>query len=64
MTRQKPYYKIVWDNGHNSGELPIYYTSLAEALEAAKEWWSEMVRIDDDPEEATEAYSWTVIRVD
>ena len=64
MTRKKPYYKIVWDNGHSSGELPTYYISLAEAIEAAKEWWSEMVRIDDDPEEAVVSYSGEVIRVD
>ena len=57
-------YKIVWDNGHATGELPITYLTFEAAVEAAKEWWSEMTRIDDDPKEAASDYSWSVVRVD
>lgn len=55
-------YKIVWYNEHNSGELPITYNTLEEAIEAAREWKAEMVATDENPEEASRVYSWEVIR--
>ena len=57
-------YKVVWDNGHASGELPYEYASIEEAINAAREWKAEMVALDEDPEEATLVYSWEAIRID
>lgn len=57
-------YKVVWDNEHACGELPTVYSSIEEAVNAAREWKAEMVALDEDPEEATLVYSWEVIRID
>jgi hypothetical protein len=55
-------YKIVWGNEHNSGELPLTYDTLDEAISAAREWEAEMIAVDDNPEEAALEYHWEVIR--
>ena len=55
-------YMIIWSNEHASGELPLTYNTLAEAIDAAREWEAEMIAIDDNPEEASHEYSWEVVR--
>ena len=54
-------YKIVWSSGDDDGELPIIYTTMDEAVVAAREWAEEMER--DTVQNTPQAYRWEVVRV-
>jgi len=54
-------YRVLWDNGHASGTLPGVYDTREAAEDAGKDWKTDMVSIDPDPEEAEEEYDWEVI---
>lgn len=58
-------YRVIWDNGIDCGELaggPFETEEQAAAF--GENWRAEMVAIDDDPEEAEEAYSYEVEEIE
>lgn len=55
-------YKVVWETDSESGELPITYNSMDEAIENAREWASDMSSNTDNPEQKAVEYRWHVVR--
>lgn len=59
-------YRIIWDNGHASGDLAGEYNTAEEAAKAARAWKREMVaieRTEKERREARRAYQWEVVEV-
>lgn len=56
-------YRILWDNGHDSGVLDYGFTNKRKAVTAAREWKREMVALEPAKTRsgARHAYQWEVI---
>lgn len=56
-------YKVVWETDGDSGELPITYNSMSEAIDNAREWAGDMSSNTDNPEQKAVEYRWRVVRI-
>lgn len=57
-------YRVVWDNGHACDSFPDLYDTEEDAEMAGNNWRTEMIAMDDNPEEAAEAYSYEIVEVE
>lgn len=51
----------MWHNDHACGLLYGEFDTVEEAEEAGRDWKTDMVSIDPDPEGAEEEYDWEVV---
>jgi hypothetical protein len=56
-------FQIHWDNAHACGIFPETYENYGDAEASAKDWLLSMIMVDEDPADARQEYSYTIVEV-